>query len=240
MDALLKVAKCLYEVSRGRVGDVTSHVKWNEVQALRASVLRLERGDASGWHAFLNRVHDNPETAYAFRRVAFDLGWAELGPIEGRPSLGRLVLRLPESEFPGLATSDLEQLRHSLDFHEPKQADATAQTCVPGTVMYLEEKPGLTGPARIGRVHFSASRKTIRYKGRELRSLKGAGFKANFVDVDSGLEYWVSNCRTDGNDTLYPGIVEIDEDAREEYWTVIRKCPERLHLTRVRSQGKCS
>jgi hypothetical protein len=104
--------------------------------------------------------------------------------------------------------------------------------------MYIEEKPGLAGHARIGRVTFSASRKTIYYAGCKLQSLKGAGYKANYYNVDSGLEYWISNCKKDGNDTLYPGIVEIDDDAREEYWITIRNMPENVHLTKFRSTGK--
>ena len=43
-----------------------------------------------------------------------------------------------------------------------------------------------------------------------------------------------------GDDTLYPGIVEIDEDAREEYWITIRKKPDSVHLTKLRSEGKYS
>lgn len=109
-----------------------------------------------------------------------------------------------------------------------------------GVVMYIEEKPGLTGYARIGRVTYSATRRTIYYAGRRLQSLKGAGYKANFFDVDSGLEYWISRCKKNGNDTLYPGIVEIDDDAREEYWTQIRNKPENVHVTQFRSEGKYS
>ena len=56
--------------------------------------------------------------------------------------------------------------------------------------------------------------------------------------VESGLEFWVSGCRKDGNDTLYPGIVEIDEDVREEYWTMIRGLPERMNEKSFRSEGK--
>ncbi len=106
--------------------------------------------------------------------------------------------------------------------------------------MYIEMKPGLAGPARIGRVTFSKTRKTIYYRGRKLQSLKGAGYKANYYDVDTGMSYWVSKCRRDGKDSLYPVTVEIDEDVREEYWTEIRQQPEKRHLTSFRSPGKYS
>ena len=98
-------------------------------------------------------------------------------------------------------------------------------------IMYIEFKvDGLVGPARIGRVTFSKSGKTIYYRGKQFRSLKGSGVKANFYDVESGEEYWISGCRKDGDDTLYPGVpsvVEIDADVQEEYWTETRGLPER-------------
>lgn len=93
-------------------------------------------------------------------------------------------------------------------------------------IMYIERKAGsLTGPARIGRVTYSKTGATIHYGGREFRSLKGAGFKANYYDVESGDEYWISGPRKDGSDALYATNVppEIDEDVRREYWTQIRK-----------------
>jgi len=96
---------------------------------------------------------------------------------------------------------------------------------VKSRIMYIEDKSaGLTGPARIGRVTFSKTGKTIYYRGRTFQSLKGRGFKANFYDVESGAEYWISGPHKDGTDTLYGGAqpVEIDEDIREEYWRDIR------------------
>jgi hypothetical protein len=65
-------------------------------------------------------------------------------------------------------------------------------------------------------------------------------FKANYFDADSGEYYWISGCKKEGNDSLYPCIVEIDDDAREEYWIEIRKLPQHVHVKRYRSQGKHS
>lgn len=96
--------------------------------------------------------------------------------------------------------------------------------------MYIEDKSqGLSGPARIGRVTFSKSGKTIYYAGRRLHRLGGRGFKANYADSDTGEQFWISGCRKDGADRLYGERVpiEIDEDVREEYWTSIRNLPER-------------
>ena len=92
--------------------------------------------------------------------------------------------------------------------------------------MYIEEKSGgLTGPGRVGRVRFSKSGKSIYYGGRTLQTLKGHGFKANYFDVATGMKFWVSGCKKRGGDRLYGGIVDIDDDVREEYWCVIRGSP---------------
>jgi len=106
-------------------------------------------------------------------------------------------------------------------------------------IMYIESKSsGINGPARIGRVSFSQTGKTIYYEGKVYQSLNGTGFKANYYEVETGDQYWISGCRKDGQDRLYPGIVEIDGDVREEYWTDIRGLPENRHLMSYRSEGK--
>jgi hypothetical protein len=97
-------------------------------------------------------------------------------------------------------------------------------------IMYIENKSGgLTGPARIGRVSFSKTGRTLYYGGKSFRSLKGAGFKSNYYDIQTADEYWISGPRRDGADRLYGERtpVEVDDDAREEYWTEIRGRPKR-------------
>jgi hypothetical protein len=103
-------------------------------------------------------------------------------------------------------------------------------------IMYIESKgDGLIGPACIGRVTFSKTGATLRYAGREFRSLKGYGFKANYFDVETGEYYWISGPKKDGTDRLYGERlpIEIDEDVREEYWTTIRKQPENRERRRA-------
>lgn len=79
--------------------------------------------------------------------------------------------------------------------------------------MHLENKAeGLSGPARIGRVTFSKSCRSIHYGGRSFRSLRGAGYKANYVDVETGEHYWISGPRKDGADRLYGERVPVDID----------------------------
>lgn len=107
--------------------------------------------------------------------------------------------------------------------------------------MWIENKSegdGLSGPARIGRVSFSKTGKTIKYKEYEFQSLKGVGFKANYFDIESGDEYWISGCRKDGMDALYNTEVEIDEDALEEYWVEIRGLPGNVGIASFTAQGK--
>jgi hypothetical protein len=108
-------------------------------------------------------------------------------------------------------------------------------------IMYVERKmDGLNGIARIGRVKFSKSGKSLYYAGRTLQTLSGRGFKANYFDVETGKEYWVSGCKKRGGDTLYGGIVTIDEDVREEYWAKIRGMPQHTDRGVVTCTGKFS
>ena len=107
-------------------------------------------------------------------------------------------------------------------------------------IMYIEFKAdGLRGPARIGRITYSQTGKTLHYRDKKFRSLHG-GYKTNFYDVETRELYWISGCKKNGHDTLYPGIIEIDENVREEYWLRIRNLPERVKEKSFRSEGKYS
>ena len=89
-------------------------------------------------------------------------------------------------------------------------------------VMYIECKS--TGQANIGRVSFSKTGRTLRYRSLEFISLKGSGFKANYLEIGSREQYWISGPRKDGQDRMYASEVpvEIDEDVRDEYLRDIR------------------
>jgi hypothetical protein len=92
-------------------------------------------------------------------------------------------------------------------------------------IMYIESKAsGLEGDARIGRVYFSKTGKTLYYRGLQFRSMKGRGFKANYRELISGDEYWISGLRRDRDDRLYGGRrgVKIDDDVRVEYQSYLR------------------
>ncbi|HET8935211.1 MAG TPA: hypothetical protein VFN67_17305 [Polyangiales bacterium] len=105
-------------------------------------------------------------------------------------------------------------------------------------IMYIEDKSsGLTGHARIGLVSFSKTGRTLYYKGRAFQSLRGRGFKANYIDLETQEKFWFSGPHRDGCDTLYPGLVEIDDDVREAYWRDIRGKLDALDDTNFRSPG---
>jgi len=86
-------------------------------------------------------------------------------------------------------------------------------------VMYVENKHGdIDGvPARIGWVKFSKTGKSVYYRGRTLT--KANGIYGNFLDTDSGDEYWVSGVKKRGSNVHWAESLEvqIDDDALEEY-----------------------
>jgi hypothetical protein len=106
-------------------------------------------------------------------------------------------------------------------------------------IMYMECKGNeISGPARIGRVTFSKSGKSVYYQGRRFHTLSGSGFKANYFDWETEEHYWISGCKKRGGDRLYAGTIEIDDDVREEYWNEIRELPDRKDQKLIRCPGK--
>lgn len=102
-------------------------------------------------------------------------------------------------------------------------------------IMYIESKSGentLIGDAKIGRVIFSKTGKSVHYNGRTYQTLSGSGFKANYFDTETGDYFWISGCKKDGSDRLYGERlpIYIDEDVREEYWTEIRNLPNSKNI----------
>jgi hypothetical protein len=86
--------------------------------------------------------------------------------------------------------------RSGLSSSPTKKATARA-----GRIMHIECKAGaLTGVARIGRVTFSQTGRTLYYHGQKFQSLKGAGFKSNYYNVETGDDYWISGPKRTGGD----------------------------------------
>ena len=99
-------------------------------------------------------------------------------------------------------------------------------------IMYIERKAGsLTGPARIGRVTFNRTKRTIFYRDQVFHRIFGGGFKSNYYDQATGEDYWISGSKRRGGDRLYTSNVpiEIDIDVRVEYWRDIRGMLERVN-----------
>jgi hypothetical protein len=107
-------------------------------------------------------------------------------------------------------------------------------------IMYIEYKgeDGIVGNARIGRVKYSKSGKSIHYKNQTFQTKKGTGFKSNYFDVETGKDYWISGCRKDGRDALYSTEAKIDDDVREEYWSKIRNMPDNKNISKIKVKGK--
>ena len=107
-------------------------------------------------------------------------------------------------------------------------------------IMYIEPKgDGVRGSTgRIGRVTYSKSGRSLYYQGRKFIPTKQS-LKANYLD-EARAEYWISGCKGNGSDRLYSGVVEIDDDVREEYWTKIRKTPEKKATQKFHCVGKYS
>ena len=104
-------------------------------------------------------------------------------------------------------------------------------------IMYIERKGlEISGPARIGRVTYSKSGQSIYYRGRCFYVAEG--FKSNYRESETGEPYWISGCKKRGGDRLYSGTIEIDADAREEYWCEIRRKPELKDQRIIRCSGK--
>lgn len=101
-------------------------------------------------------------------------------------------------------------------------------------IMYIELKTHQGGHndrglARIGRVTFSKTGRTIYYNGKSFQRGRPTTC-GNYYDVDTGEEYWISGCKKNGQDRYPWGAAEpvyIDDDVREEYWTTIRCQPEK-------------
>jgi hypothetical protein len=84
--------------------------------------------------------------------------------------------------------------------------------------------------ARIGRVEFSKTGRTLYYDGRALTS-RGSPW---YVDADTGEEFWIHPApRRFKSRSSVPA--DIDEDVRVEFWTTIRQEPHRAHERLIRT-----
>lgn len=108
-------------------------------------------------------------------------------------------------------------------------------------IMYIEPK-GMGdrqedhNPGRMARVSFSKSGKSLRYGHKTFQRVRGEC--GNYQEEATGEFYWISGPKKDGNDRLSPGLIEIDDDVREEYWCEIRKMPDQKNTSSFKCSGK--
>lgn len=81
-------------------------------------------------------------------------------------------------------------------------------------LIYVELKTGQSdnAPAWIGIAGSSKTGATIYSNGKAFRSLKGTGISANFFDIETGDEYWISGIKKNNQDRHWAGGGEIAID----------------------------
>ena len=88
-------------------------------------------------------------------------------------------------------------------------------------LLYVERKSGYSddGPAWIGKGTYSKSGRTIYFNGRAFQSMKGAAFSANYYDLETSEEYWISGVKKNETNRHWAGHgpIQIDKDVVEEF-----------------------
>ena len=94
-------------------------------------------------------------------------------------------------------------------------------------VMFIQLKTGFNtdkGPAWISSVRFNKTWKTAYWHGRTPHRWQGIG--ANFYDVETREEFWVSGPHRDRQDVRYSGVQPtVDDDIREVYAAFLGGAP---------------
>ncbi|WP_205435338.1 MULTISPECIES: hypothetical protein [Flavobacterium] len=94
-------------------------------------------------------------------------------------------------------------------------------------IKYIELKTGFNdnGSAWIGLVSFSKSGRTIYFNGKAFQSLAGTGIYANYFDIETGEEYWISGVKKDMTDRHWAGGGKIFVEKRivEDYLKILNR-----------------
>ena len=92
-------------------------------------------------------------------------------------------------------------------------------------IKYIELKTGFSdnGPAWIATVEFSKSGQTIYFNNSALKKLKRPGIFANYFDIKTGDEYWISGVKKNGQDRHWAGSgkIMIDKDIIDDYLSLV-------------------
>jgi hypothetical protein len=129
--------------------------------------------------------------------------------------------------------------------------------CKKTRIMYIEQKTGdNAGGARIGRVQFSRTGRTLYYRDKAFMPVGGRGIYGNYYGYDRAIyeafvnaeltelrsipgflgEFWISGPKRNGRDQHScerSGSVQVDEDVADDYWKVIRRI-DRISGTQAR------
>ena len=88
-------------------------------------------------------------------------------------------------------------------------------------LIYVELKSGQSdrGDAWIGYGESSKSGRTIYFNDQAFQSCKGRGIGANYFDIESNDEYWISGIKREGGDRHWAGggKIFVHDDAVKEY-----------------------
>ncbi len=90
-------------------------------------------------------------------------------------------------------------------------------------IVYVENKTEANhnGKAWIGKCFFSKTKQTIYFNGNIYK--KGKGISSNYFDLETGINYWISGVKKNGDDRHKSGkgVIEIDASIIEEYLNII-------------------
>jgi hypothetical protein len=92
-------------------------------------------------------------------------------------------------------------------------------------IMYVELKSGFSddGPAWIGKVKFSKSGQTVYFNDKGFKKI--SGISGNYMDIETGDEYWISGVKQNGEDRHWAGTgkIQIDRKVIDEYLVIIKQ-----------------
>ena len=90
-------------------------------------------------------------------------------------------------------------------------------------IIYVEEETGANhnGKAFIGKGFYSKTGQSIYFNGNVYR--KGKGFSSNYFDIETGIGFWISGVKKNGEDRhkYGKGLIDIDESIIDEYLKII-------------------
>lgn len=102
-------------------------------------------------------------------------------------------------------------------------------------LMYIELKTGYSddGPAWIGYVKTSKSKKTIYFNDHAFQKYNGS--YSNYIDIENGDEYWISGLKKKASNRHWDGHgkIMIDRRAVKEYLSLIGEGELPLNLFEV-------